>query len=843
MDPADQIRARLREMQGLTGFPADQLAGAMGPDVAEVEFVDRFKSQLQAREAKQAAERQEADSQARKARSEREGMAAAVADAGPEMRRTDALSAPGLEDSAWQESDELVLPGVPAAPAPTAPAQPSNPFSVGARRPPFRAPNPAQDMADDRRRSREAGAAAAASAAPAATAARAAQQRRSEEKGLQARARAPGGLNVPPARVEADRAAAQTATARPAPARSGPDDLRERKDRARESKELAQYRIDMDRYDAERLAWQTEYDNAVEAGDLPRAETLAAAEPQPPTPPQSVTGGLDENEVKAVWDHDNDPATPRIAETAEQSLAWLRANDPKAYERLARQAQAAVGTDKESLREWASAQFGEMEPGDRRKAMQRSGSMLNANDERVNFVMPQGARGGIGDSGRGRAPRAPEGRQALDPRTGQPIIVRDPFNQNRVEPIPAPRGGLLGTPGGTRMPAPQNQAALGRSPVGLPEGGLGIESLDSFPVNPEAMTPQWREQMMGIGLMAFGLDREDFAEGPEGDDMFIASTQRLLDRHQQKVAAGFVVRPSITGGYTYEPGQAMQEQRAANARDKDTNSFLAARPAINDTDGAAELKGAVTPAERRQIKARLRQQDQEERRQALNDARSKEADQKNRNNPARAPGMFRDSLAAAGNDPQAQAAVYRNFGMPREAERILAMENQRFAVEQAGLTERAKADAEREPNGLDLMIQADNQIVGGLLDEDPTQPLNADTAIDMYDRVHSPEGKPMGPDKARDGVGRLLVQSGRPAAMAHPIVQGVLDDIYTNIGWARSDEPDNVGFVGKREFFILEARRRLNMDEKTAGAMFDRRKGTAVEQAPAEGQVAAGAAQ
>jgi hypothetical protein len=52
-----------------------------------------------------------------------------------------------------------------------------------------------------------------------------------------------------------------------------------------------------------------------------------------------------------------------------------------------------------------------------------------------------------------------------------------------------------------------------------------------------------------------------------------------------------------------------------------------------------------------------------------------------------------------------------------------------------------------------------------------------------------------------------------------------------------------VGFVGKREFFILEARRRLNMDEKTAGAMFDRRKGTAVEQAPAEGQVAAGAAQ
>lgn len=727
---------------------------------------------------------------------------------------------------AGPEDESLTIPGVASSPAPSADPRPA------LRRPAFLPPNPAQDMTTARNRSMAAGQAAAEASAPGVRGAMKAR----EAAAMRDRGAEPG-LSLSPERVEADRAAAKASAAAPAPARSGADDLRERKDRARDSAEIATYRAGLDRHNAEHLAWKTAYDNAVEAGDLPRAEKLAAAEPKPPVPPQSVTGGLDENEVQAVWDHDNDPATPRIAETAAQSLDWLKNADPKAYARLQRQAQAAVGTDPAALSEWVSAQFGEHEPGERRALMQRSGAMLNANDERVNFVMPKGARGGIGDPGRPAAARAPEGKQALDPRTGKPLIVRDPFNAGRVEPIPVPGGGLLPTTRGNVTRAPQIQAALG-------EGGLGIDSLDTFPVNPPAMTPNWRQQMMGIGLMAFGLDREDFAEGPDGDGMFIAATQKLLSQHQQKIAAGFVVVPSITGGYTYQPGQALRDQQELNARNKDTNTFLAARPAINDTADADALKDAATPAERRQIKARLRQQDQEERRQALNDARSKEADQKNRENPARAPGMFRKSLAAAGNAPQAQAAVYRDFGMPREAERILAMENQRFAIEQAGLTERAKAEAEKEQNGLEIMRQSDAQIADGLLNHtDATRPMASDTAIDEYARVHGAPDKPLSKQEATDGVGRLLVQTRRPEAVSHPVVQGVLDDIYKNIGWFRSDSPDSEGYVGKREMFIIEAARRLNMDERTAGQMFDRRKGVATEQAPAEDQAAAGAAQ
>jgi hypothetical protein len=629
--------------------------------------------------------------------------------------------------------------------------------------------------------------------------------------------------------------------------------MTERRARAQESKDIARYQAERAKYDAEHAAWRTQLDAAIESGDQVRAEALADIEPMPPDPPTAVTGDLEAGEVKASWDHDNDPSTPRIAETAPQTLDRLRKNNKAAYKALQATAQAAVeagwrgsieGNDTNAIiDEWLSANFGDMDPDERYEAMQLGGQRLA--DSKPKLAMPSGSRFGIGSPGRPKTP-VPQGQQALDPRTGKPVIIRDPFNNSRVENVPIPAGGLLPTTRGNVQRAPQDQAAL---------GALGVENLATFPVNPEAMTPDWRDQMLGIGAMAFGLNREDFAEGPEGDSMFIAATQKLLSKHQEKVGAGFVAVPEITGGYSYRPGPEMEGRRNVRAQQKEATrvkgSRMAGAAAIDpktrrplgellDEAAAAGEAGRV-----RELTAQIRAADQSARTQGLTDARSIEATQKNLNNPNRAPGMLRESLRQAGDDPRAIAAVYRQFGMPEQAMAVLAMENQRFAIEQQAEVARTKAEAEREKNGLEIMRQSDTQIADGLLNPDATRPIAPETAIDEYARVHGAPDKPLSREQATDGVGRLLVQTRRPEAISHPVVQGVLDSIYQSIGWWRSDGPDAQGWVGKREMFISEAKRRLNMDEATAGQMYDRRAGRQAEppaQEPAATEPAAAGA-
>ena len=845
-DPADNIRRRRRELQEV-GFGARDAAVAVGPEAEEQEFTDRFKEQYTARQAGLDAARQEdaaaqareddftnrfkSQYTARQARLDAQRLADAAAAAGPPLTMDGAMAdrkglmadmippgdmrIPGLEPQEYDSEDtSLQLPPRDPSPGDDA-ARPAQPPRPALRRPEFRPPNVAQDLQSGRVEQNRRSAAASRAMPPVAQLARDRQVQRERNA-------APGGLGVSPARVAGDRKDAAAAAAAPAPAKSGEDELRERQDRARESKEIDQYQRDKLKYDADLQVWRTQIDAAFEAGDNVRAAELAKQEPQPPEPPQSVTGGLDPNEVKAEWDHDNNPATPRIAETAEQTLQRLAQTDPAAYRRLQAAAQAAVGNDPEALGEWVSSQFGELEPGERLARMQESGQRLNANDTSApNFAMPQGSRGGIGDAGRPGSARAPEGKQALDPSTDKPMIIRDPANAGRIEPIPMPGGGLLPTTRGNVSRAPQNQAALtgtwdhDKDPS-TPEvpSGLGIGSLDTFPVNPEAMTPQWRQQMQGIGLMAFGIDRSQFAEGPEGDDLFIAATQKLLARHQQKVAAGFVAVPEVTGGYSYRPGKDMQDARQQREFDKDTDAFLAARPAINDSEGASALRAAKTPAERRRIKADLVRQDKGERRQALNDARSNEADQKNRNNPARAPGMFRDSLAQAGDNPAAIAAVYRDWGMPREARAIEELENDRRAVEQAGAVARAKAEGDVEKPDFEIANMGRRRVVEQMTDPDgPT--MTHDAGVSTIAQIEGIDpSTPAGRLQAETKLARLLLQSG--ASTMHPSVQVAVRNIWrplANISsWVRGDTEDG-WMASKRTMFITSLRDELGITD------------------------------
>lgn len=843
-DPADNIRRRRRELQEV-GFGARDAAVAVGPEAEEQEFTDRFKEQYTARQAGLDAARQEdaaaqareddftnrfkSQYTARQARLDAQRLADAAAAAGPPLTMDGAMAdrkglmadmippgdmrIPGLEPQEY-DSEDTSLQFPPSDPSPgddaARPAQPPRP---ALRRPEFRPPNPAQDMSDAKnsRTSPEFRGQVAAAGQGTPRVAQMLRDKRSAQE-RQELAASPGGLNVSPERVAGDRKDAAQSAAAPAPARSGENELRERQDRARESKEIDQYQRDKLKYDADLQVWRTQIDAAFEAGDDVRAAELAKQEPQPPEPPQSVTGGLDPNEVKAEWDHDSNPATPRIAETAAQTLQRLAQTDPAAYRRLQAAAQAAVGNDPEALGEWVSSQFGELEPGERLARMQESGQRLNANDTSApNFAMPQGSRGGIGDAGRPGSARAPEGKQALDPSTDKPMIIRDPANAGRIEPIPMPGGGLLPTTRGNVSRAPQNQAALG-------EGGLGIGSLDTFPVNPEAMTPQWRQQMQGIGLMAFGIDRSQFAEGPEGDDLFIAATQKLLARHQQKVAAGFVAVPEVTGGYSYRPGKDMQDARQQRELDKDTDAFLAARPAINDSEGASALRAAKTPAERRRIKADLVRQDKGERRQALNDARSNEADQKNRNNPARAPGMFRDSLAQAGDNPAAIAAVYRDWGMPREARAIEELENDRLAVEQAGAVARAKAEGDVEKPDFEIANMGRRRVVEQMTDPDgPT--MTHDAGVSTIAQIEGIDpSTPAGRLQAETKLARLLLQSG--ASTMHPSVQVAVRNIWRPLAesW-RYDTKDGM-WDSKRKMFIDSLRDDLGITDATLAERF-----------------------
>jgi hypothetical protein len=868
-DTADQIRLRRRELKEL-GFQPQEIGAELGPEAQEQEFTDRFKDQYTARQAKLDAQRaQESAAQASEdaftdrfkrqytARQERQDAARADAEraaAGSPLTMDAAMGdrqglmrdmipqgqlvVPGMggppEYSA--EDTSLQLPTPEASPG-AKPDQPGSPPPRPAiRRPQTAPPNVPQDMTDSRQQRSAAGASAARAASPVAQLAR-------ERMEARRSAAQPGGLNVSDQDMEAARTTGQASASRPAPAQSGQDELAERERRAAESREIDQYNRAQDKYEADYLVWRTQFDAALEGGDQIQAQKLAKGEPQPPEPPMSVTGDLEPNEVRAVHDHDNDPSTPRIAETSQQTLARLQAADPQAYEALRATAQAAVGTDRDALREWISANFGEMTPEERYDAMRLGGQRLAANNQNMTLAMPQGSRGGIGSPGRTAAP-VPASQQALDPRTGKPLTMRDPFNGGRVEALPQAAGGLVPTTTGNRQRAPQRQDAL-QGPNG--EGGLltteGPDgkpinyTLETFPTNPERMTPQWRNQMLGIGAMAFGLNREDFAEGPDGDDMFIAATQKMLTQHQGKVNAGFEAVPEITGGYTYRPNQAARDRSERRRRDKEVDSFLAARPAgardpdpnnpsaMIDSPEAIALREAAANGTRDQYlaaKDALLRKDREDRRDGLNTARRFEADQKNRNNPARAPGMFRASLAQAGNDPEAQAAVYANWGMPREAERIRAMDVQRQAYTSAAEVERAKIEGERGPDPIKIMRQTDAQIADGLMNPDATMPMDANTAVDMYARVHGQEGKPLSAQDALNGVASLLLNTRQPAARMHPVVQRALDGMYAGISWFRSEGPDSSGFVGRREMFILEARA-LGMDAETAGQEYDRR--------------------
>lgn len=787
MDSADRIRRRIRDIRADTGFSESEIADYLGPEAAEVNFTDQFKRQYTARQNRLDAE------------------------------RANALTVPGLDEAvqAERESDALILPR--QSPAPAEAPKPAW------RRPQFEAPNPAQDMADRRSTAPRAGAAAATAASRAAQMARDALARRK-------RAPEMGGINVPPEQVEAARGEAKKAAARPEPARPGAEEMTERRARAVESKDLAEYQRAKDQYDADHAVWRTQFDAAIEAGDQVRAESLAASEPMPPDPPTAVTGDLEAGEVKASWDHDNDPSTPKVAETAAQTLERLKAKNPKAYDALRATATSAVGNDPADVGAWISSQFGDMDPAERITAMEAGGQRLA--DSRPKLAMPAGSPDGIGTPGVKQAP-VPEAQQALDPRTGKPLVTRDPYNKSRTRNIAQPGGGLLPTVRGNLQRAPQRQDAL---------AALGVENLDTFDASPAAMTPNWREQMLGIGAMAFGLDRSSYAEGPEGDDLFIADTQKLLSRHQDKIAAGFTTAPEITGGFTYRPGKEQQGRQKTRLLTNEANRLKQARmsgsAALDPTTGLplgdllSQAAAEGDSARVRDLTAQIRAADQSRRTQALADARSMEADQKNRQNPMRAPGMFRSSLAAAGNDPQAIAAVYRDWGMPAEAEAVLGMDNERRQIELAPQVAAAEAQGRRpaqERPDFEVANDGRRSVAEQMLDPDGAT-MTHDAGVQtmaILDGTYDPNsGEPMTDAQRTSGelsLARNLLQSG--ATPMHPSVQVAIRGIWRSMpkaGFFRDEEEDGMFTQSVRGLFRAAMKGQLGItDAALADRMYD----------------------
>ena len=820
MDQAEQIRRRLRELSEGTGFPASQVAEEMGPDAAEIEFADRFKQQMVARQAQQdqaraAADAKDASGRQRTARdaaataSPRDMMTELVPPGGlAEPRTNEARSQDDLEDP----GDGLVLPDL--APPVAAPRDPVRP---DLRTPRFNPPNPIQDRVDRTGANTRGAAAAAATSPPAAQMARDRQAQRD-------RASAPGGLNVPPARVAADREAAQGAARRPAPAQSGKAELLDRETRARESKEIQDYQFAVAQHDADMREWRTRLDEAYETGNDVLAQQLAANEPEPPEAPPSVTGGLESNEFRATFDHDSDPATPRIAETAEQTLARLQQTNPEAYRALQETGIRAVGADPKKLKEWFSNQFGDMDPSERYDTMVEGGGRLATSKPQL--VVPRGSATGIGTPG--RRPSAPldYDESQLDPRTGKPVVTRDASNNARPETMPG--GGRLATPGGKVTRAPEDSAAL---------ESMGVD-INTFNPNPTRMTPEWRKQMLAIGMFAFGFDREAYAEGEAGDDQYIASVQKAMELHKEKMGVGYDTQRVVTGGTRYKPNKDMVDRRTKGKLDREVDQFVQSNPA-----GAAAVDPKTgTPYETllldaaaageankvRDLMAAARREGRANRSSMLATNRSREADQQNRQNPRRAPGMFRDSLTEAGNDPRAIAAVYRDWGMPEEAERILAMANQRLSIETGGRVGLAQVEAGRERGPVEFLAGQDQQLLDGLLNPDATRPINDETAIKAYGDLHPDEdGTPLDRPAAMTGLARMIVRTGLPNAVAHPIVQGVLRSLFNPI-WqelpgARADERQpQAWWDTKREFFQGQADTALGMDPETAGREFDR---------------------
>jgi hypothetical protein len=418
-------------------------------------------------------------------------------------------------------------------------------------------------------------------------------------------------------------------------------------------------------HDARRRYLETKLEEARDAGNVPLQESLleqlAQHAESAPKPTLRMTGGRTPEELDESLDGTMERLSPQERASLDAQASSYATGQDGAVNEGAKQ-------------DWLWGQFADLPPAERLAAM-RAAAKQGARPAPMRVAAGEGTAGGRGSVPGGGGSPPPRGR-------------RNPENVDlhNDEPVRAGAGTMVRTGSGAMSSRAPNMDQL--EALGVDAQGNGVDP------NPRVKDEDWRQRMLAIGISGFGLDRSQYAEGRAGEDQLVADTQRRLARHQERLANGWETETLVTGGTRYRPvaGGKAEQTTARAGRQARTRDFLRA----NAVDPATaremwkEADGGVAPSAQTQA---LRQRDNDVR-NSLSNYREMQQWARQFQNPAMAQQMLRASLAQAGDDLDAQAAVMDQFGLHGPADRLRAHKSAREGQAGKAQIEQQLADAE-----------------------------------------------------------------------------------------------------------------------------------------------------
>ena len=449
---------------------------------------------------------------------------------------------------------------------------------------------------------------------------------------------------------------------------------------------------------AEHQAWQSQMDHAIDTGNQPLQARLAAAEPKQPRPDLEATGGQTLEEIQ---------------ESVDVTLEKVRAADPAA-------AEALDSLPPDSL----NANFSDMPPEERLQAMQVAGQRL-ASTRGWGGVevsgLPGRSRGGVGDGGTRLMPPVNRGPRSDYPNT--------PRSENED----------LHTGGPRRTPYSVGSAYGGMGPQTAPE-----ESTSSLIDTIDLDKPTFDRREKQIILYAahqMGMDISGYGTSAQADMTLMQEAKRMLRDHQRQVgvtaipaneAEGYAGRESVVGKkriiasdnpetpYRYAETPAAKKARETRDLTRRTHEYMGSHPmpdtlqgvTVNSTidkneDGElndpVDLHTALLDAAAsgdmdtyQAIRQKLRGAEIQGQRAMMVQRRKMRAMQYQMEDPEINRAVFASAMRDAGDDPAAQANVYRMYGMADEANRVMELQAQEAGIADSRAARDRKLDIDQQ---------------------------------------------------------------------------------------------------------------------------------------------------
>ena len=599
------------------------------------------------------------------------------------------------------------------------------------------------------------------------------------------------GINTDPAKVEADRQVAVADIRKPKP-KSAVQDMRERKDRAAVAADTRQYQQQVAEYDAKRRELETRREAALENGRVEEADALSAQiDALPiPQPTERMRGGQTAAEIM-------EPVAATLQRLAPEQRNALRSS---LVNRFLPNGRAVTAADRQRAERMADealvSMYDDLEPDERLDVMANDADRVSRDNPLTYGGGDQSTRGGygygIGDNALNED-MSPEDleRAGKDTDYGFPMVNE-----------PGRRGGTF----------VQNADGTWSRRAPNPTTAQLIPGEDQLPINPLAgqMTPAWREQMKIAG-MTLGLNPAGF----DNEGQFIAAAQKLLARHRE-MSEKYDTVALPTGGFRRMPNAKLREAMRRRELSRRVEAFVNAHPSAD----AAALYAAADSGDEKELlrlQTEVRRQKKADQAMAYRDYQQRQTRTRVMNNPNVALGMFVEDLNQAGGDPTKIATVYRQWGMPGEAARVTALDNQRRAAEFENEQGMAKIDAMRGKGDKEDPKPDAEYLLGAQRVVDAAFGANGQDVVapDQAARARSLHEQRFGEKGATDEQGAYLNARdavGRGAPISHPVVAYALSQVMAR-GFsplrATTDE-ERVGPVtidSKRTTFINEARR------------------------------------